>query len=342
MADITTTLLQLLLQETGNNNNSWGQLLNDTLLRIEKAISDDQSVVTTGGDTTLTNDESLNAILAVSGVLVSNANIIVPTRTKAWIVKNGTSGAYTVTVKTSAGTGIVVPQGESALLYCDGTNVLQARASSFSTIDVSGVASLGGSAQIDGSGNASFGTLAASGTATFSGAIIGNAAMAVTGASSIAAAGAQPLLLNRTGGSSVLHMVFQNDGVTRGWLGANATYPFFASLAGGGTCVYADTSGNFYAVGNVTAYSDARVKKNISPIYAALHKVGKMKGVRYQRIDTEAWRVGLIAQELREIVPEAVLEGEDGMLAVSYGDLVGVLVEAIKELKTRVETLESR
>lgn len=163
-----------------------------------------------------------------------------------------------------------------------------------------------------------------------------------TGGISVANAGSQPLLLNRTGGSSVLHAVFQNDGVTRGWLGANATYPFFASLAGGGTCIYADTAGNFTAVGNVTAYSDARLKKNVSTIHGALHKVGKLRGVQYQRIETDAWRVGLIAQELREVVPEAVLENDEGMLSVSYGDLVGVLVEAIKELKARVEMLETR
>jgi len=342
MADVTTTLLQLLLQETGNNNNSWGTLLNDTLSRIEKAIADDQSVSTTGGDTTLTNDQAVNAILAVSGTLSSDANIIVPTRTKAWIVKNGTSGAYTVTVKTVAGTGIVVPQGESALLYCDGTNVLQARASTFTTIDVTGAAGFGGSAAIDGSGNATFGTLGASGTATLA-SVTATGTMAQTGAATFAHASAVPVVVNRTGDTTARQIELQIAGTARGFIGANATYAMQVYLANGSTSALTiDTSSNLVATGNVSAYSDARVKKNIAPIYAGLHKVGRMKGVRYQRVDTDVWRVGLIAQELREVVPEAVLENDEGMLSISYGDLVGVLVEAIKELKARVETLESR
>jgi len=342
MADVTTTLLQLLLQETGNNNNSWGTLLNDTLSRIEKAIADDQAVSTTGGDTTLTNDQAVNAILAVSGTLSSDANIIVPTRTKAWIVKNGTAGAYTVTVKTVAGTGIVVPQGESALLYCDGTNVLQARASTFTTIDVTGAAGFGGSAAIDGSGNATFGTLGASGTATLA-SVTATGTMAQTGLATFAHASAVPVVVNRTGDTTARQIELQIAGTARGFLGANATNAFQVFLANGSTSALTiDTSSNLVATGNVSAYSDARVKKNIAPIYAGLHKVGRMKGVRYQRVDTDVWRVGLIAQELREVVPEAVLENDEGMLSISYGDLVGVLVEAIKELKTRVETLESR
>jgi hypothetical protein len=299
-------------------------------------------VSTTGGSTTLTDDQALNAILAVSGTLSSNATINVPARTKAWIVKNGTAGAFTVTVKTSAGSGIVVPQGESALLYCDGTNVLQARSSAFTTIDVSGVASLGGSAQVDGSGNASFGTLGASGTATLA-SVTATGTFAQTGLTTFAHASAVPVVVNRTGDTTARQIELRIAGTARGFIGANATNAFQVFLADGTTSALTiDTSSNLVATGNVSAFSDARVKKNIAPIYAGLHKVGRMKGVRYQRVDTDVWRVGLIAQELREVVPEAVLENDEGMLSISYGDLVGVLVEAIKELKARVETLESR
>lgn len=342
MADVTTTLLQLLLQETGNNNNSWGSLLNDTLSRIEKAIADDQAVSTTGGDTTLTNDQSVNAILAVSGTLSSNANIIVPTRTKAWIVKNGTAGAFTVTVKTSAGTGIVVPQGESALLYCDGTNVLQARASQFTTIDVTGAAGFGGSAAIDGSGNAAFATLQATGTATFA-SVNATGTFAQTGLATFAHASAVPVVVNRTGDTTARQIELQIAGTARGSFGANATNCFQVFQANGTTSALTiDTSSNLVATGNVSAFSDERLKDNIKTIYNPLWKVSLMRGVSYRRKDTGQLRVGLIAQEVQPIIPEAVLENDDGMLSISYGDLVGVLVEAIKELKTRVETLESR
>ena len=52
--------------------------------------------------------------------------------------------------------------------------------------------------------------------------------------------------------------------------------------------------------------------------------------------------VGVIAQEVEEVLPDVVHEGEDGMKAVAYGNIVGVLIEAIKELKERVEYLESK
>lgn len=75
-------------------------------------------------DVTLTDAQALlNMIFLCTGTLTGSINLIVPTNTKIYAVTNGTSGAYTLTVKTSGGTGILVPQGEAMLLYCDGTNV---------------------------------------------------------------------------------------------------------------------------------------------------------------------------------------------------------------------------
>ncbi len=63
-----------------------------------------------------------------TGVLTANINIIVATITKQFTVFNNTTGAFTVTIKTSSGTGIVVGQGKRAILYCDGTNVVRVTA----------------------------------------------------------------------------------------------------------------------------------------------------------------------------------------------------------------------
>jgi hypothetical protein len=191
--------------------------------------------------------------------------------------------------------------------------------------------------------SATFGAITTSGVANINNTLNVAGGANVTNGITATAAGFQPLLLNRTGGASVLLQAFQNDGVTRGWLGANSTYPFFASLAGGGSCIYADTAGNFTAVGNVTAYSDARLKSDVVTFNDALGVISELRGVRYVRNDTGMPRVGLIAQEVREVLPEVVLGSEEelGMyLSVSYGDIVGVLVEAVKELKERVEALE--
>lgn len=78
-----------------------------------------------GVNVTLTAVEAGNAILEFTGALTANIAVIVPTSpTAQWIVKNSTSGAFTLTVKTAAGSGVVVTQGKTEAVYTDGTNVL--------------------------------------------------------------------------------------------------------------------------------------------------------------------------------------------------------------------------
>lgn len=99
---------------------------NTAFNRLEQAVTEEAAVAAGGaaGDTTLTDAEMRNAILRLTGVLTGNRNIIVPNRDKIYIIHNTTTGAFTITVKTLAGSGIVVEQGFKALVYCDGTNVL--------------------------------------------------------------------------------------------------------------------------------------------------------------------------------------------------------------------------
>ena len=98
------------------------------------------------------------------------------------------------------------------------------------------------------------------------------------------------------------------------------------------------SSGNFTATGNVTAYSDAALKSDITTIDNALEKVANMRGVFFNK-DGERG-TGVVAQEVQKVIPEAVFEGGE-YLSVAYGNLVGVLVEAIKDLKTQVEELKN-
>ena len=98
-----------------------------------------------------------------------------------------------------------------------------------------------------------------------------------------------------------------------------------------------DDNGSFTASGNVTAYSDERLKSNIVTIPNALETVGKLRGVNFIK-DGEA-STGVIAQEVQKVIPEVVLEGGE-YLSVAYGNLVGVLIEAVKELKEEVQQLK--
>ena len=101
-------------------------------------------------------------------------------------------------------------------------------------------------------------------------------------------------------------------------------------------------SGSITATGDITAYSDARLKTHIETITGALDRVRKLRGVTFSRRETGNRGVGLIAQELASIVPEAVMTHEDGLLSVAYGNLVGVLIEAVKDLADKVERLEAQ
>ena len=98
-----------------------------------------------------------------------------------------------------------------------------------------------------------------------------------------------------------------------------------------------DKDGDATFTGDVTAYSDIRLKENINTIDSALDKVVKMRGVTFDRIDSGRSGAGVLADELQPIAPELVHDGE--YKSVSYGNLTSYLIEAIKELKQEVEVL---
>lgn len=161
--------------------------------------------------------------------------------------------------------------------------------------------------------------------------------MAVTGTLNVT--GATTLASNLSIVNSTTEMAI-TLGSSGGYLYGNASQIGWKT-SGGVAKVYWDTSGNFTAAGNVTAYSDAKLKKNVKTVSDALALVNKMRGVYYDRVDTDEAGVGVIAQEMQAILPQAVKDNGDA-LSVAYGNLVGVLIEAIKELSAKVEELESR
>ena len=100
-------------------------------------------------------------------------------------------------------------------------------------------------------------------------------------------------------------------------------------------------SGSFTATGNITAYSDERLKENVQTIEGALDKVSQMRGVTYNyksELNDGQRGTGVIAQEMQQVMPEVVEEGQ--YLSVAYGNLVGVLIEAVKELQAEIKELK--
>jgi hypothetical protein len=112
---------------------------------------------------------------------------------------------------------------------------------------------------------------------------------------------------------------------------------------GYGTTSYKlDVGGTIRATGDVIAYSDARVKDNVETVENALDKVKLLRGVTYTRKDNEdkSRKVGVIAQEVLPILPEVVQQDTEGNYSVAYGNMVGVLIEAIKEQQKQIDELK--
>ena len=97
---------------------------------------------------------------------------------------------------------------------------------------------------------------------------------------------------------------------------------------------------------NVTAYSDARLKSDVKTIEGGLEKVSQLRGVTYIRDDNKhgGQQIGVIAQEVEEIIPQVVMTADDemGTKSVDYGRITAVLIESIKELKAEIDELKEK
>ena len=117
------------------------------------------------------------------------------------------------------------------------------------------------------------------------------------------------------------------------------------------------TAGEIRACNNIIAYysSDCRLKTNIQPIANAMCKVTQISGVLYDWTDDYIKEhggedgyfirkrdVGLLAQEIEKILPEIVVDQSTGFKAIKYERVVALLVEALKEVNTRLEQLENQ
>ena len=98
-------------------------------------------------------------------------------------------------------------------------------------------------------------------------------------------------------------------------------------------------AGDFTARGNVTAYSDARLKHDVKTLGNALGTVQRLRGVSYKWNRDNSAGIGFIAQEVEAVCPELVLDGAHK--SVAYGNVTAILVEAVKELLAEVNQLRA-
>ena len=178
MASTYSTNLKIELMGTGENSGTWGTITNTNL-----GTAFEQAVIGLGNPDytsdanltiTLTNSNAAQAaralvlnVTSAFGSLTATRELIVPTTQKQYIVQNNTTGGQSITVKTSAGTGITVPTGRKAHLYVDGTNVIQM----FDFVDINGGTIDGATVGAASASTGAFTSLTASGATTLNGAV---------------------------------------------------------------------------------------------------------------------------------------------------------------------------
>jgi hypothetical protein len=220
MPNTTSASLKLTVQATGENSGTWGQITNTNLLILEQAIGGYAGVAlnaTTGATLTFSNgalSDGKNQVLKLTGTITTNVDVIVPDSVeKTYVVENATSGAFTVTVKTTSGSGVTwgtTDKGKK-LIYSDGTDILEG-ISSTGNLEVSGNLDVdGGTIKLDGNYPVGTDNVALGNTALDDGSLsganntaIGSAALtANTTGCHNTAVGQESLKINTTGARNV-------------------------------------------------------------------------------------------------------------------------------------------
>jgi hypothetical protein len=344
---------------------------------VTQAVSNDPASPTT---LTIPNGASgvaRNMYLEFTGTLSAARDVIVPANKKLYFVFNNTTGGFAVTVKVSGQTGVSVPSGQKLIVVSNGTDIVEATnfisttggnltitgTLTLSALTASTALALNASKAVvsvtnTGSGN---NVLATDPTLTLTNAtnlpIVGgttgtlSVARGGTGATDAGTARSNLSVPSTTGsgasGTWTINITGNAATATSATSATSATTATNATQLGGvAASGYALLSGATFT-GNLNApaffyTSDMRVKNNIQDITDALAKVNAMRGVTFDWANGMGSAVGLIAQEVQAVVPQAVSSQPDGLLNVAYGNLVGVLIEAIKELSAKVEALEAK
>ena len=332
MSSTYSNSLRIELIGNGDQSGTWGATTNSSLSNIldtaiagyitVSVVAANQALTQISGATPISAlNQSVYAMLRFTTTTGAAFNVYAPPVSKQYIVWNNSGYAMTIynsTVignTTAAGTGITVANGDKIMVWSDGTNFYDLQAQNLtSTLPIA----KGGTGQV--TANAAFNALAPAQT--------NNRVLRSNGTDT---SFAQVALATDVSGT----LPIANGGTAQTSFTAN--YIHYGSFSTSAGLIYNGT--DFTCGGNVTAYSDERVKTNWRDLPADfIEQLAKVKHGIYDRTDQEATQVGVSAQSLQPVMPNAVIE-DDGKLSVAYGN--AALVAAIK-LAERVIALEAR
>jgi len=124
-----------------------------------------------------------------------------------------------------------------------------------------------------------------------------------------------------------------------GFLNSANAWSAYSTDAGLWHCANGLTvTGSIVASGDVTAYSDIRFKHNVETITNAVDTVNNLRGVMFEKDNRQS--TGVIAQEVESVFPEVVHTNDEGLKSVAYGNMVGLLIEAVKEQQLQINSLQ--
>jgi hypothetical protein len=318
---------------TGDESGTWGTSTNTNLELIGEALGFGTEAITTNADTHTTTiadgsaDEGRAMFIKYTGTLDSACTITIGPNTlkRVHMIENATSGSQNIIISQGSGANVTIGPGDTKVVYLDGAGSGAAVVDAFVDLDLSG------------------GSVNVSTVKTNSGDMTFDSAADII----LDADGAD--IIFKDGGTAIAHLtnsssdfvietkVQDKDFIVKGNDGGSGITALTIDMSGAGAATFNN---------DVTAFSDKRLKTDISPIENALEKVMQMQGVYYKRNDVENARtqVGVLAQDMEGIVPEVVLTADDEMQtkSVDYGKLTAVLMEAVKQLSNEVTHLKQQ
>jgi hypothetical protein len=258
MASTYSTSLKLTLMGDGDQAGLWGQTTNTNLgTLLEQAITGVTSITMSDANYTLTSfngitDEARNAVLVVTGTNNAQRDLIPPVVKKLYTVVNNTTGGYAIRVIGATGTGVLIPNGATCLVYCDGTNFVNGFSGSAGSFSIGGDLTVSGNATVVGSLSANFAGNGAAIT-NINASNITSGTLSNTRTTAATANGASTIVLRDSNGSFAGNVVTGSSFATTNFsikeVGGVLVFQY-----GGSNIASLDSSGNFTTIANVTAY----------------------------------------------------------------------------------------
>jgi len=273
--------------------------------------------------------ETKNSTLATYTASLETKNTTLATYTSSLETKNSTLATYTAsndTTNTAQNTRLTTIESVTGSYETKGRSIVS------------------GSSQVDVLSTTNIARLATTGSNTFTGTISINSG--TTGFLTLGASNSYGSVSSGGGGATIYL-----NGATRGGTTTAASNTivvatdgevYITNGAANSNKIVVATNGNTTFSGTITESSSLRYKENVETIKYGLDKVLQMRGVTYDKKDNGVKEIGVIAEEIYEVLPELVLKNEEGEIdSVSYGRITAVLIEAIKEQQKQIEELKS-